>query len=84
MGYSPFRMPLSKCALLLTQAEGLDDCTITSYIAVVQIVEQCATAYFFTVYVPAVYSLVVVSPGSVTDAVAPSGMVNVHVQVSPS
>lgn len=42
MGYSPFRMPLSKCVLLLTQTEGLDDCTITSYIAVVQIVEQCA------------------------------------------
>ncbi len=37
-----------------------------------------------SVCVPAPYSFAAVSPGSVTDAVAPSGMVNVHFHMSPS
>ena len=43
-------------------------------------------SYIFTltVWVPAPYSFEAVSPGSVTSAVAPSGMVNVHFHVSPS
>lgn len=40
--------------------------------------------YFSTVYVPAEYSFAVVSPGRVTEAVAPCGMVNFHIHLLPS
>lgn len=45
---------------------------------------SCYLYYLTSLYLPGPYSLASVSPGSVTDAVQPSGMVKSHIHWSPS